>query len=975
MGCLLPSPTGLLWLCTNEGLARFDGYHFRAFGPEQGLPSRNILAMTAARNGGYWLLTEQGLCRLTNSSKIGEPCRLLDTDGKTAPFYEGIIFESETGVTWVSNKNALFAVSASGRRLERSTFKAPAAQTILSMADAHDGTLLVGTNFALYEWRPGEPSHSLTESWGPIGTMCIFQRSEAEYWMGTTAGLVRLRRENGQNILHREAIAGLPMKGFIALNSIIQRSDKSIWASGDGINRLEVGPRGEIRAAERYTMADGLPSVSVDLLVEDAQGNLWGTTDGSGIFRIEEAGFISYSAKDGLGSGRVASIVEDPHGRVFVQTSWAGAPDVLVKDGDRFRRIPIRHPDWLHYFGWGWNQFLVAAHDGSWWIPSGSGMLRFPKLARAEDLAHTTPVLLDENSALGCKEIFRTWEDATGDIWVTCLTPTLTTIRWQRRTGRFQRFTEAEGMPRDIGPMVFRNGTPGTLWMATSNQAFRFRGERFESFPLAPGKRSPYVRDMLVDSAGRLWLATQYGGLFRCDNPDEAAPVFHAYTVADGLSTDYVSSLVEDSAGYIYAGTARGVDRIDPRAPIGSRRIRHFTAADGLPESEENTAMRDRQGHLWFGTLDGLAEFDPGKSARHPAPDIYLTRVRVRGEDVPLPWQGTRALNLQLPADRNQVEIEYSAIDLSSPESLLYQYRLQGGADHDWSEPVQQLDVNYASLPAGDFRFEVRAVDADGQVSQQPAGFDLSIAAPLWRRWWFLTGMVALLTGALITLYDYRVRHLLAMERLRTRIATDLHDDIGASLTQISILSELARRGAGPQVLSDIANIARGLVSDMSDIVWAVNPRHDRFEGLVHRMRRFANDVLGGADIDVDFQTANLPADVAVPLDSRRPLYLVLKEAVNNVARHSGAQKAAIRLEVDGGDLRLTVSDDGRGFDPSQSHAGEGLTSVSRRMREVGGSATWEAMPGGGTRFTAVLPLPGRSPLHELIARSGRDRR
>src|SRR5260370_15725292 len=148
--------------------------------------------------------------------------------------------------------------------------------------------------------------------------------------------------------------------------------------------------------------------------------------------------------------------------------------------------------------------------------------------------------------------------------------------------------------------------------------------------------------------------------------------------------------------------------------------------------------------------------------------------------------------------------------------------------------------------------------------------------------------MAALLATGVFMLYNYRVRQLLAMERLRTRIATDLHDDIGASLTQISILSELARRRSTPQVLSDIANIARGIVAEMSDIVWAVNPRHDRFEDLVHRMRRFASDVLGGADIELNFETEERPADGALPLDARRPLYLIFKVAGNDIARHSG---------------------------------------------------------------------------------------
>src|SRR6185369_17350945 len=134
--------------------------------------------------------------------------------------------------------------------------------------------------------------------------------------------------------------------------------------------------------------------------------------------------------------------------------------------------------------------------------------------------------------------------------------------------------------------------------------------------------------------------------------------------------------------------------------------------------------------------------------------------------------------------------------------------------------------------------------------------------------WWFLTAAGALLAITIAALYNYRVRHLLAMERLRTRIATDLHDDIGASLSQISILSELARRGHAPEVLSDIANIAREMVGDMSDIVWAINPRHDRFEGLLHRMRRFADDTLGGADITLVFEAERMPGDFAVPLEA-----------------------------------------------------------------------------------------------------------
>ena len=637
--CLEPSPAGLLWLCTPEGLVRFDGYHFRVFGPEQGLPSRNILDMVPARRGGFWLLTERGLCRLPPGSKIGEPCRLLETDDGTALFNSGLIFESEKGDTWVSSTAALFRVSADGHRLERSGFKLSQGQIIVAIADGWDGALLVSSDMALFEWRPGLEPRNLTKSLGPFGVLCFYKWSADEYWLGTTAGLYRMRREKDVAVLRAVSAYGLAR-----INAIVRRSDSSVWVVGVGITRLDLGSHGEIMTRERYTAADGLPTLEIAGMVEDAQGNLWGATEGSGIFRIQESGFTSYSSLDGLGSGRIAALTEDARGRLCVVTSWGHDPEVLVKEGNRFHAVPIRHPETIRYFGWGWNQFVVAARDGSWWIPTGFGILHFPKLTKTEDLARTKPVLYDEQSPLGCREIFRAWEDPSGDVWITCLSPVAGSVRWQKRTNTFQRWTEADGMPRGAEPMAFRAGAHGTIWLATRSLAIRFRNERFESFPLDPGHRAPNVRDMRVDSAGRLWFATQRSGVFRCDNPDGAAPVFRNYTVAEGLSTNYVSSLVEDAAGYIYAGTALGVDRIDPRAPIASRLIRHFTSADGLPESQQNTALRDRQGHLWFGTLAGLAELDPAKSGRRPPPDIYLTRVRVRGEDVPLPWEGARSL-------------------------------------------------------------------------------------------------------------------------------------------------------------------------------------------------------------------------------------------------------------------------------------------------------------------------------------------
>ena len=972
--CMVFSPTGMLLLCTSEGLARFDGYRFQLFGPEQGLPSRRILDIVPSRKGGHWLVSGAGVCRLAPDAKIGQPCRVLSSEQKISELFTDALLESEGGTTWFAATTGLYRVTPDDRRLEPTTFQLPPMERILMLADSLNGDLLVGTDFHIFAWKPGEKGRIISQSAGPIGALQSLRLASGDLLVGATNGLFRIAQHGDDYTFSK-----IPVKGITRINVVMRRRDGTLWIGGiGGIQRIDpdarVDARGFLKFDEFYTQADGLPAPEIIWIVEDGQGNLWGATEGAGIFRIEDAGFVTYFAKDGLGrTDRIASIFEDEFKRVVIETSWGTDPDFRVREGDGFTAIPVRHPPEVSYFGWAWNQLSMRAHDGEWWIPTGQGLLRYPKLARLEDIAHTMPRVYDQRSPLGCKEIFRLFEDAGGDMWISCVDPKRELIRWQRSSDRFTRFTPADGWVDGAVALVIRQTATGTIWIGTGSSAFRFRNGRFDRYLLTPGKIFPSVKDLKVDRAGRIWIATDYAGLFRCDNGDDPQPpVFRQYTIREGLSTNSVQTVEEDAAGFIYAGTVVGVDRIDPQAPIESRRIRHFTAADGLPDTQITTSFRDSSGHLWYGTLHGLSEFDPAKLPRHTPPPIYVVRLRVRGEDVPLPWEGARKVSLDLASDRNQVEIGYAGIDLGSSSSLHYQYRMLG-VDSDWSEPVVQLSVSYATLPSGSLRFEVRAVDADGQTSPQVAGLDLVIAAPVWRRWWFLLSASLLIAAVVAKTYDYRVRNLLAMERLRTRIATDLHDDIGASLTQISILSELARRSYAPQVLTDIADIARALAQDMSDIVWAVNPRHDRFEGLVHRMRRFASDTLG--EIDLTFEAEKLPVDFAVPLEARRPLYLAFKEAVNNVARHSGATKAAVRLSLDQAWLKMTVEDNGRGFNPDEAHAGEGLSSVARRLRDLGGKASWDSRSGDGTRFTAVLPLRTRTALPELIGFFRRARR
>jgi signal transduction histidine kinase len=389
--------------------------------------------------------------------------------------------------------------------------------------------------------------------------------------------------------------------------------------------------------------------------------------------------------------------------------------------------------------------------------------------------------------------------------------------------------------------------------------------------------------------------------------------------------------------------------------------------ADGLAADFVTSVTRDREGALWFGTISGLSRLPVDALASTPVlppPTIFIAGVRISGVDQAVSELGeTQPQPFVVPAGRGPLEVEYFGFSFEPGAPLRYQYRL-AGANGDWSLPSEQRGVTFANLAAGSYRFLVRAVRADGIVSPAAAALTFKILPPLYARWWFIAAVAVGLAGLAFVGYRVRVAQLLRVERVRARIATDLHDDIGASLSQIAILAEVARermRHAGvadqtleppaAEPLARIAETSRGLVDSMSDIVWAINPAVDSLADLVHRMRRFVEDTLGAAEIDVTFRAPDSSADMKLGADLRREIFLILKESVTNIAKHARATRVSIDFEQDGRRLRLRISDNGEGFDPAGATDGNGVTNMRRRVAALGGHLAIHSTPGLGTEI------------------------
>jgi signal transduction histidine kinase len=709
-------------------------------------------------------------------------------------------------------------------------------------------------------------------------------------------------------------------------------------------------------------------------MAEDASGNLWLGTSSSGAMKIARNGFVTYGRQEALAVA--ADLFEDAAGGLYVKGATftsgpAGRPG--ERAGERlvagFGRFDGRRFEWFRPaapFDWGHvgEGTILRTRRGEWWLGGLAGLYHYRRLPAFTAIRSRPPRRIFSSHDGAWLQVYRLFEDSREDVWVSVFSTTNGLFRWNRATDALSDMTAAGGLPpvQDELPRAFGEDRAGNVWVGLDTGAARYRNGTFRFFTRADGLPADKVLDIHADGAGRLWLASAGGGLIRVDQPAAERPRFTVYTTAHGLSGDAIEAIAEDRHGRIYAATGRGIDQLDPV----TFQVRHFTAEDGLAPGRTISALRDRTGALWFGTESGLSRLLPPPPERSAPPPILITALTVAGEPHPVSAIGSATVALpDLGPAGNHLQIEFASLRFAAGDRLRYQYRLDG-ADTDWSPPSVSQSVSFASLAPGRYRFRVRALNADGVPSAAPAVVSFTVLPPFWRQPWFAALALAALAGLGYGLHRYRVRQLLAVAEVRARIATDLHDDVGASLTRIAILSEVARRqapagdGHADAPLASIATIARESATAMSDIVWAISPERDTLSEMVRKMRDHAEDVFESRDIALALDLPDAAGPVKLGVGVRRDLYLVFKEAVNNAVRHSGCRHVSIALRVAGAWLRLEVADDGTGFEAAGAGDGNGLDSMRRRAARLGGVLVVDTRAGAGTTIGLTMPLAER---------------
>jgi ligand-binding sensor domain-containing protein/two-component sensor histidine kinase len=944
---------GYLWIATNEGLSRFDGYAFTNYGTEDGLGHIFLNDVTADNRGRLWAATNGGGV----SMLIDEPLEIEpDSPTKFATFRIAAGGE-DNGANAVNQilfdvENRLWCVTDGGlyRALD---------------ADVVD----LGFELIVPGTQPTQDNGALRDSRGRL-------------WFSVVNNVTQvIRVANGRTNLY-EVRNSTSDPNPSEIHLLTETGDGRILAAdqtdiyeyvepdapdGDGewrklatdivgnspILHLTAAPAGGLwigaatglvhsRDGQQtlYTTDNGLGSNSVSASFYDREGNLWIGTTGGGISKLSGEDITTFAVAEGLPSPDAFRVVEDRNGRIFAQVGGCRLVEVVGRN----RIVPVADVELIP------NNLCPAQlllHDvrGSWWIRTNNGLVHSKRLVSRDGKLVAGP----DGLPIHYTELY---EDRAGHIWLTSI-----------ENGRLLRIENgdptkvtvaAENVPAEF---VVQDRLSGTLWLADRGNIWRLRNGTITKLETIEGLPVLQPRCLFQDSRGRIFVGTRYHGVVFTDEPDTEVPGFNRMTTLDGLASDSVWEVAEDDEGHLYFATGRGVDRFDP----SNGRIHHFTSDEGALTSQVGHLLKDSGGNIWASSVTGLMRIDPRTlRVRSEGPPILISHIRIAGVDLPLPETGLTSIGgIERGASQNNIAIRYVGLSLRGENALRYEYKLDG-VDQDWVPTGSQREVNFANLGPGDYRFQVRAVNAERLISPHPATFEFRILRPIYMRWWFLA--LSALAIALISYAGYRNRlqRLLALERTRTRIATDLHDDIGSNLTKISIMSEVARRTTGEKqvdILDSIADISRSSVSSMSDIVWSINPTKDSLMDLLRRMRVYAEETLTQKGIRLEFTASEDFLERKLDADVRRNVYLIFKEVLNNIVRHSGADQVTIDLRIAGSRLMLLTEDNGEGFDADADSDGNGLVNIRRRATDLGGELEISAEPEMGARVRVEVPL------------------
>jgi signal transduction histidine kinase/ligand-binding sensor domain-containing protein len=936
------------------------------------LSQLTIRAIVQTRDRYLWMGTYNGLIRFDGVRSISFDMANTPALSSDAVY---VLHEDRSGDLWIGTDDGGVIRYRNGRFEAFGAAQGLTESEVSAICEDSDGKLWVGTRRGLF--------HRVNDDFAALGTMTnarittLAAAPDGSLWIGTSKGLFRLREGNTAPVAEftNRYVHGLAMD-----------SDGVLWVAVDSTGNARIIPQAggmqvqthsgpllyswfQMGRAGTFWLAafdgtlcrlDGLTNSAVMArfeqrnlmsLCEDLEGNTWVGVESDGLYRVRRKQVRTISTRDGLPINDVTTLLQDENGGIWLGTFGKG---LFAAENEAMKFEPIRIPTVVN---------VTALQEGA------DGTLTVGTYNEGRYRRAGTNFVAGAKGLPGCRAIY---EDRDGGLWVGTL---INGVEHHHRDGRMTRYTTRDGLASDRIQSLVQDPL-GDLWIGTLRGLNRISGGEVIRFPGEEVLARKTVRALYADERGAVWIGTLGGGLARFYKDR-----LQVITARHGLPSEDIEQILEDDEGNLWLGTWAGIVRVSREELEACAEGRqNFVKAMALGPQDgmitpgcgsgfQPSCMKSLSGTLWFCTPGGLVIVDPKsiKPGTQPLP-VYIEEATADDRSVPIEKR-----NVTVAPGARRVSFRYTALSFSAPGKIQFRYRLEG-YDDAWVSAGVAREVTYTRLPAGSYQFRVSAGNKDGVWNTAGAVLGVVVVPPWWQNWWFRGLAIAGLVGIVFGAYELRIcqhkkartmqelfarRLIESQEQERKRVAAELHDSLGQSLQVIKGRAQLglnrtANSSESAKQFEEISTAASEAIQEVRTISHALRPAEldqlglaKAIEWMVEKTNatsttRFAYEGVGGDGLTPQMEIS---------------IYRIAQEGINNVLKHAHATEAILQLQREGGVVRFSLLDNGRGLVKSVRSDGRGLLGIAERVRLLGGKFDIQSAPGRGTRLTVTIPI------------------
>jgi ligand-binding sensor domain-containing protein/two-component sensor histidine kinase len=1005
----------MLFLESGHIYAQNKNYQFKHLDTRNGLAGEEVLGFAQDTKGFIWIATDNGLQRFDGENYVTYRHNIKDSNSLSGDETFLPLFDKENNL-WLNDPDEcinLFNIHT-GKAIKFT----PEIKTrekgdnyFISYCKDRDGTVWLCSARALYryDYTKKQPEKialfpdSLVD-YNKLGMAC--DTATGDIWISTKYRLIKYDKK--QNIFFdfhhnpgHDAVFNLHSEPYC----IYMDSRRNLWFSTWQGELFRYDPRSHYLKQYYFkTTFTSNPRSMAGGIVEDKNGNTWIGANSSDIFFYDplkdslELASKQFIQKPSSTQTDIVSMFCDCQDNIWIATSYGvysfnpGKQKIFSINNDPFNNFSLPSSE---------VESIGESKDGLIWISSrdGGGISVFDRQMNLANRLFYKGDKIHKNTGDILVSAF--CNDAGGKFWMAAFH---TLIRYDPVTKKIKIWFIKE---LNFFVHAMEYGPDGVLWIGGGNSIVqintRTRVKKIFSFPLLP--QSPdepkEIRDILFDPGNNIWVAT-LGGLFHfdlstgkvdasyshhendmhslCNDKCQNLAIYHDSILltatgnglsvfnthskqfstiynSEGILSNNIHGVSTDKNGNIFTSTTNGLYEIDHNTHAYTL----YSYEDGISDNQFYTRIFTlSDGRMLAGGLNSFIYFTPGDLKKTSVPpDVQITGYKIFDTQ----FSTDSLYPVRLAYDKNFITIQYASLYYNSPAKIRYYYQLKG-VDKDWVDAGNKKSASYTGLDDGSYIFLVKCVNNNGIASANITRMYITIAPPFYKSWWFILLCILAVLIVCYFIYDFRRSSRISLAKVRNRIASDLHDDIGSTLNSISVFSEVATQQLSGNteltktILEKMGSASRGMIDKMNDIVWALNPKNDDFKNILQRMQYFAADILSGKNILLSFEVDEKVQKIKMPMEKRKNFYLIYKEAINNTYKYAESQKVHVSISEKEGKLVMVVDDNGKGFDiTATSKNGNGLKNMQERAKEIHAKFDITSLPGKGTRIYLQMKI------------------